>query len=181
MSTCIQDILKATNTSKGGFYNHFRTKEDLFVQALDEARKIWRERNLSGLDEIEKPLEKTKKLQIIYRDRYLKDADHFPGVCGFVTLSVELGEQRPHPARELNEGYARLRSVIDKLLCQAQEADQLSAEVDHEALTEMIFSGMLGVSVMYGMDRSAANLDRTINSLIEHLDRLTAQKPLAMR
>ncbi len=54
-STSIQDILSAANTSKGGFYNHFSSKEDLFFQVLDEARKIWRERNLHGLDEINEP------------------------------------------------------------------------------------------------------------------------------
>ena len=57
-STSIQDILAAANTSKGGFYNHFSSKEDLFYQVLDEARKIWRERNLSGLKQAESSLEK---------------------------------------------------------------------------------------------------------------------------
>ena len=54
-STSIHDILKAANTSKGGFYNHFSSKEDLFFHVLDEARKIWREKNLKGLDEIKNP------------------------------------------------------------------------------------------------------------------------------
>ena len=31
-STSIQDILAAANTSKGGFYNHFSSKEDLFYK-----------------------------------------------------------------------------------------------------------------------------------------------------
>ena len=47
-----------------------------------------------------------------------------------------------------------------------------SGTVNTHALAEMIFSGMLGVSVMYGMDKSSATLDHTINSLIEHLTRL---------
>ena len=58
LSTSIHDILLAANTSKGGFYNHFTSKEDLFFQVLDEARGIWREKNLSNLDQIENPLEK---------------------------------------------------------------------------------------------------------------------------
>lgn len=47
-----------------------------------------------------------------------------------------------------------------------------SGTVNTHALTEMIFSGTLGASVMYGMDKSSANLDRTIDSLIEHVTRL---------
>jgi len=57
LNTSLQDILKAANTSKGGFYNHFASKEELFFQVLDEARRIWREKNLSGLDEIENPVD----------------------------------------------------------------------------------------------------------------------------
>jgi hypothetical protein len=36
----------------------------------------------------------------------------------------------------------------------------------------MIFSGMLGASVMYGMDRSTEKLHRTIDSLIEYVGSL---------
>jgi len=61
LSTSMSQILEAAGTSKGGFYNHFKSKEELFFQVLDEARNIWREKNLSGLDEIENPIEKIKR------------------------------------------------------------------------------------------------------------------------
>jgi TetR/AcrR family transcriptional repressor of nem operon len=173
LSTSIGDIMKAANTSKGGLYNHFSSKEELFHAVLSEARKIWREKTLYQLDQTDKPIEKLIRLLRNYRDRYLKDADHFPGGCIFVTLSVELDDQRPHLARELNEGYVRLKAMIRRLLDQAQAAGELSGAIDTQALTEMIFSGMLGASVIYGMDKSRANLDRAINSLIEHVRRLT--------
>ena len=172
LSTSIGDIMKAANTSKGGLYNHFSSKEELFHAVLSEARKIWREKTLYELDTTDKPIEKLIRLLMNYRDRYLKDTDHFPGGCIFVTLSVELDDQRPHLARELNEGYGRLKAMIRRLLDQAKAAGELSDAIDTQALTEMIFSGMLGASVMYGMDKSATNLDRTINSLIEHVRRL---------
>ena len=172
LSTSIGDIMKAANTSKGGLYNHFSSKEDLFYAVLSEARKIWREKTLYKLDQADKPTEKLIRLLKNYRDRYLKDADDFPGGCIFVTLSVELDDQRPHLARELNEGYVRLKAMIRRLMDQAQEVGELSDAIDTQALTEMIFSGMLGASVMYGMDKSSATLNRTINSLIEHLRRV---------
>jgi TetR/AcrR family transcriptional repressor of nem operon len=169
LSTSIDDIMKAANTSKGGLYNHFSSKEELFYAVMSEARKIWREKTLYKLDRADKPIEKLIRLLKNYRDRYLKDADDFPGGCVFVTLSVELDDQRPHLARELNEGYVRLKAMIRRLLDQAQQAGELSDAIDTRALTEMIFSGMLGASVIYGMDKSRAGLDRTINSLIEHV------------
>jgi AcrR family transcriptional regulator len=172
LSTSIHDVLAAANTSKGGFYNHFQSKEDLFFAVLAEARKIWQEKNLSGLDEIEKPVEKIKKLLENYRDRYLKDTKNFPGGCIFVTLSVELDDQRPHLSRELNKGFSGFKAMIKRLLDQAKEAAELAEEMNTEALTEMVFAGMMGASVIYGTEKSTACLDKSINALIESLDRL---------
>jgi TetR/AcrR family transcriptional repressor of nem operon len=96
LGTSMNDILEAANTSKGGFYNHFKSKEELFYAVLEKAGMIWRERNLEGLDSIESPAGKLGKLLRNYSNRYLKDAENFPGGCVFITLSAELNDQRPH-------------------------------------------------------------------------------------
>ncbi len=172
LSTSMNDILQAANTSKGGFYNHFKSKEDLFFTVLDEARKNWREKNLADLDQLEKPVQKVKKLLENYRDRYLRDTKNLPGGCIFLTLTVELVDQKPRLSREVNDGFVRLKAMIKRLLDQGKESGELRDEVDTEAVTEMIFAGMLGASVIYDMEKSAASLDQSINSLIDHLERL---------
>ena len=110
--------MREANTSKGGLYNHFKSKDDTFLVVLSEARKLWRQRTLEGLDQIERPIEKVKKLLENHRDRYLQDAEAFPGGCIFVTLSVELDDQRPDFSRELHEGFVRLKAMIKRLLDQ---------------------------------------------------------------
>jgi len=171
-STSINDILEAANTSKGGFYNHFASKEDLFFQVLDEAQRIWREKTLSGLDEIESPVGKTKRLLENYRDRYLSDTENFPGGCIFITFSVELDDQRPHLSKEVSKGFMGLKAMLKRLLDEGREEGELSKNVDTSAITEMLFAGMLGASVIYGLDKSTASLDRSINTLINYLEKL---------
>jgi len=172
LSTSIHDIMLAANTSKGGFYNHFSSKEDLFFQVLDEARGIWREKNFSNLDEIVNPLEKIKMLLENYKDRYLKDTDNFPGGCFFITLSVELNDQRPHLAKEIDKGFIGLKNMFRKLLDQANAAGQLITDVNTEIVTEIIFNSMLGASVSYGANKSRASLDKSVRSIINYLDQL---------
>ncbi len=46
--------------------------------------------------------------------------------------------------------------------------------VDTNAVSDMLFSGMIGSSVIYGMDKSDKTLDRTINSLLVYLDTIAA-------
>jgi TetR/AcrR family transcriptional repressor of nem operon len=172
LSTSIHDIMREAETSKGGLYNHFKSKDEIFSAVLSEARKVWRDRNLAGLEEIQNPVEKVRKLLENYKDRYLKDTETFPGGCIFVTLSVELDDQNPSFSRELNEGFVRLKAMIRRLLDQGKESGELRPEVNTEAVTEMIFSGMLGASVIYGTAKSSVGLDRSISSLIDYLESL---------
>lgn len=172
LSTSTHDILEAAHTSKGGLYNHFKSKEDLFFTVLSEARKIWREKNLADLDQIENPVEKLKKILKNYKDRYLKDTKTFPGGCIFVALSVELDDQRPHLSREINEGFVRLKAMIKEFLDEGKRSGDLRKDVDTAAVTEMIFAGMLGTSVNYGMQKSSVSLEQSINSLIGYIDSL---------
>ena len=172
LSTSISGILEAANTSKGGLYNHFESKESLFFAVLTEATRIWREATLADLDQISKPVEKIKKFLENYRDRYLKDRSNFPGGCIFVTLSVELDDQRPVLSRELNKGFTGLRAMLNRLLDEGKGPGEGRKDVDTAAVTEMIFAGMLGASVIYGMEKSDACLHQAIGSLIEYLDKL---------
>ena len=172
LGTSIHDILAAANTSKGGFYNHFASKEDLFFSVLDEARKIWREKNLKGLDKVENPIERIKQLLKNYKDRYLKDADNFPGGCVFITLSAELNDQRPQLSKEIEKGFVGLKGMLRRFLEQGKKSGELINSVDTDTVTEILFSGMLGASLAYGVNKSKKGLDKSINALIEYLEQI---------
>ena len=172
IGTSLQDILSAADTSKGGFYNHFKSKEDLFYYVLDDARRIWRSKNLAGLDEIENPVDKIIKLLQNFRDQYLKDSEDFPGGCVFITLSVELNDQRPHLSQEITKGFVGLKNMLRRLLDQGKEIGELSNSVDSSAVTEILFAGMLGASVIFGIDKSSESLEQSINALIIYVESL---------
>jgi AcrR family transcriptional regulator len=170
MSTSINDILEAVGTSKGGFYNHFKSKEELLFAALSEARKIWRQKNLAGVDHWDRPLDKIKQILENYRERYLPDLEDFPGGCIFVALAVELNDQQPHLAREVNEGFRRFKGMLQRLLDQEKQAGHLKNGIDTGVVAETVFAGLLGASVAYVSDKSRENLDQSIEGLINFLN-----------
>ena len=172
LSTSILDIISAAETSKGGFYNHFTSKEDLFYQVLNESRKIWRQSNLKGIDEADDSIGKIKTLLINYKDRYLRDSENFPGGCIFIMFAVELGNSHPHLSREVQKGFVGLKAMLKRLLEEGREAGDFSNGVDTDTVTEILFNGMLGASVNYSVDKSGQSLDHSINSLINYIDKL---------
>ncbi|MDX2448247.1 MAG: TetR/AcrR family transcriptional regulator [Desulfobacterales bacterium] len=171
-STSMQDIISAAKTSKGGFYNHFSSKEDLFFQVLDEGRQIWREKNLYGIDEVKEPLDKIQKLLENYKNRYLIDTENFPGGCLFIMFAVELGDSHPHLSREVQKGFSGLKAMLKRLLDNGYPSTAAYNGISTDTVTEIIFNGMLGASVSYSLDKSYGALDTSINALIDYLDKL---------
>lgn len=172
MSTSTTDIILVAGTSKGGFYNHFKSKEQLFHETLSYARKIWREKNLYGLEARERPLHKIILLLENYRDRYLSDAHNFPGGCIFVNLAIELSDQLPPLANEVNEGFVRLKRMIRRFLDKEKRTGGINSSTDTGKVTNLVFSGLLGACVMYTSDKSSKNLNSTISSLISYIHSL---------
>jgi hypothetical protein len=142
------------------------------------AQSIWREKVLFGLEEIESPKGKIRKILENYRDRYLKDDFNFPGGCIFVTFSVELDDQRPDLMKEVAVGFLGLKRMLKTLLEEGKEIGELGADVNTDRATEMIFSGMIGSSVLFGVEKSTSSLDRSINALILYLNGLAPGKSL---
>ena len=173
LNTSISDIMEAADTSKGGFYNHYDSKEALFYEVLVIAQSIWREKVLYGLNEIDSPSAKVKKLLENYRDRYLAGSGDVPGGCIFVRVSLEssdLAYQWPGISQEISEGFDRFKVMIRRYLDQAKSAGEIETSVDTAETADIVFSSMMGASVMYSMDKSKEKLNGNITSIIRFVD-----------
>jgi TetR/AcrR family transcriptional repressor of nem operon len=176
LSTGINDIISAAETSKGGFYNHFASKEELFYAVLAESQALWREKVLDSIEEIDSPTEKIIKILQNYRDKYLKDNENFPGGCIFITFSVELDDTRPHLMREVNQGFEGFKNMLTGFLDEAIDQGEIGEMYHTETIAEMLFAGMLGSSVLYGVAKDNVALDLSIDSLIEYICRISKQQ-----
>jgi AcrR family transcriptional regulator len=172
LNTGVNEIIEAANTSKGGFYNHFSSKEDLFLQVLAEAQATWREKVLSGVRELDSPSEKISLIFQNYRDKYLKDSENFPGGCIFITLSVELDDQRPHLMREVNKGFIGFVELLTGLLKEGIEKGEFSNKIEVDKVANFLFTSMLGTSVLYGVNKSNSDLDKSIDTLFVYINLL---------
>lgn len=179
INTGVNEIIESVNSSKGGFYNHFASKEELFFEVLKEAQKIWRNRVLYRLNELDSPIEKLIQILDNYRNRYLQDEENFPGGCIFITFSVELDDQAPELMKEVNKGFEGLKNMLRNLIVEAKEAGELKPDTNVDRTTEMIFAGMIGSSVLFGVEKSTVTLDRSINALLDYLNEIRLTKSIA--
>lgn len=172
MNTSIKDIMLAANVSKGGFYNHFSSKEALFKEVVSVAQKMWREDVLHGINELQNPLDKMFLAIQNYNLRYLRNNTSIPGGCIFITLSVELDAQSPHLYAYIKKGFDGFRRMLNGWLKEAASMGQFKSSLDIDAVTEMVFATMIGASVIYGGERSSEKSDLTFGSLLQYIENL---------
>jgi hypothetical protein len=87
-------------------------------------------------------------------------------------FAVELGDSRPHLAKEVQKGFTGLKAMLKRLLDNGLPSAAAYNGINTDTITEIIFNGMLGASLCYSVDKSYEALDKSINSLIDYLDKL---------
>jgi hypothetical protein len=90
-----------------------------------------------------------------------------------------LDDQAPDLMREVNKGFEGLKNMLRNLIVEAKEVGELKPDTDVDRTTEMIFSGMIGSSVLFGVEKSTVTLDRSINALIDYLNEIRIVKSIA--
>jgi len=169
VATSINDILEACNISKGGLYNHFKSKEHLFNAVLEDARRIWRIRNMGGLEEIKSPVMKLIALINNYQNRYITDVGSFPGGCIFINLSIDLDDKIPQLAELVNRGFRGFKRLIYNLLIEAKQKNELKRNINIEEVCEIINAVLIGGAVSYSQEKSKQKLNKTISALENYI------------
>lgn len=131
LATGLQPLMKALGLTHGGFYAHFKSKDDLVEQALQQSAEQL-EASLADLEDEPKPLDGFIK-------RYLSSAHRdAPGAgCPLPTMSAELG-QRGQPSETTDEIVRNRLALISRHL----------AGEKAEARSALILSAMVGALVL---------------------------------
>ena len=106
----VADVMKAAGLTHGGFYGHFKSKDDLIAQATGEAARPFAEQ-WDRIVEAEGPA----ALKTIAK-RYLGEA-HLKGPgsgCQIAALGPEIARRAPHDRAAVTEGVKSLVEVLQK-------------------------------------------------------------------
>lgn len=144
LATGLQPLMKALGLTHGGFYAHFRSKDDLVEQALQQSADQLAE-GLKELEQDPQPLHGLIK-------RYLSAAHcKAPGAgCPLPTISAELGQRgQPSPVTDqiVRERLTMIASQLEGDNAEAQSALILSAMVGALLLSRSVSDPELAESL----------------------------------
>jgi AcrR family transcriptional regulator len=171
-NTSLTDIMKACGSSKGGVYNYFKSKEALCIATLEKARLIWKAQVVQDFDAEETQLNKLKTFLRNHCNKYLIDTTNFPGGCVFITLSLEFNDYSPNLSKLAENVFETVKRIIKNFLDQSKQLGEIKENIDVDLASEMVFTALIGSSVLYNNNKSTENLINSVNALIYYIDSL---------
>lgn len=156
--TSLSQILKATSLTKGGFYFHFQSKEDLGCAVVQSLERCWIEDIMPRIQAAGSPPERISALLTGGCDCRRKEGAR-PFIL-LMTLAGEAIDRRDRVGEKLRRVFRKWRSMIATLIEEGKETGYFPADVDSTALAGIILSTILG-----------GNLQALLNSRPEEYQR----------
>lgn len=145
MSTGLHDILEDVSVSKGAFYHHFKSKEDLAIAVLENLRSDYQEQVFEPVRQISEPGE---RLSFMFsRLLKLNESGQWKNCLLLARLSLELGQGPGDLPDLIQEVVETLLRFWEELIRQAVTAGILHDDIDPSGLAVLIHSTWLGATL----------------------------------
>lgn len=157
----VDEMVREAGFSKGAFYVHFESKEDLFWQMLEERISRQQETFREALDH-DRPM--AENVRTILKGVFnLVEDDPL-----WWSLFMEFGAHatRNEKVRErLAAMYGRWRAFLEQTLKAAQTAGRVRSDIDCEFAASLVMATVEGAIMHSRMAPQALRLDRMVEPL----------------
>ncbi|MEZ0130379.1 TetR family transcriptional regulator [Flavobacterium sp. LBUM151] len=143
-TTSIDDIIATTQVTKGAFYYHFKTKDEMGVAIIEEILKpTMLESFIPPIENSENPLE-----DLYNMISYLLLEDPFLQVkygCPVGNLTQEMTPWNNQFSKALTELVDQWKNTIEKAIANAKKLGMVRENVNGEQVAFFIMSGYWGI------------------------------------
>ncbi len=152
----VEDITSTAKVPKGSFYNHFKSKEELAVAALD---RYW-QRILGSLDLLSDtdvpPMARLKKY-FRHLSKVSKDAEFRTG-CFIGNMSVEMPSQSRMIQERLAIQLAAWTRAIESCVKEAQKDGTIRTDIESHTIASFLLNSWEGAVLRSKVDRDATSM-----------------------
>jgi TetR/AcrR family transcriptional regulator, transcriptional repressor for nem operon len=152
-------VMKASGLTVGGFYKHFRSKDDLLAEAIEEGIVEHGEKFLAWIEDVPPP----ERWKAIVR-HYLspEHCDHPEAGCPMATLAPEIARARPAVRKRI----ASLMKARREQVMQFMPGD---TDAEREKNFNIIFPAMAGAISVARILPDPEEREKILNDLRDHL------------
>lgn len=173
-NTSVDDILKELSLSKGAFYYHFDSKEDFFIQIIEQhvVRKVY-----SMLIEPIEGHENTLELITNCFEEALETAVHNELDYGFVLNNFinEFNGRNPEIMKHLNEILRIWEVTLVSAIQRGKFNGHIDRHVDAEGVAVYLMSSFIGIRTLMVETAPSARKYRFMSQLRQYFKSLEAK------
>lgn len=168
----MSDLMRVTGLKKGGIYNHFRSKDELALEAFDFAVQRIQQRFRGALKGKRHATERLLAILGIY-ERFLDDPP-VKGGCPILNTAVESDDTHPALRHQTQLAMDAWRSLIERIVAKGKARSELHPAVDGQAVATVLIATLEGGIMLSKLYDDPAHLDRALNHLRVYVQQLAS-------
>lgn len=159
----ISDIMRVTGLQKGGIYNHFKSKDELALQAFDYAFIQISQGYSTALKGKRHAVERLQAIIGIFHS--YTDAPIIKGGCPLLNTAVESDDSHPALRQRTQQAMNSWRNLICRIIQIGINKGEVVAVVDPDEIATVIISTLEGAVMMSKLYGDSIHLQRAIAHL----------------
>jgi AcrR family transcriptional regulator len=163
----ISDIMRATGLQKGGIYNHFKSKDDLALEAFDYAYRLVSQRVWEAVRKENSAIKRLQALVSVYLD-YLENPP-IAGGCPILNTAVESDDAHPALRDRVRDAVNNWHSLICRIIQKGIAKGEIQPSVEPDVVATIVISTIEGAIMMSKLYRDPIYLERAINHLQDYI------------
>ena len=160
----LSDVMDVTGLEKGGIYNHFKSKEDLALQAFDYAIGLVREEFGNSIKGKRDAIERLQGVITVFERQAA--GYPLPGGCPVMNTAIEADDALPALRERARQAMDEWHDFIGRVVRRGQEKGEVKPDIDPLLVSTILIStaeGAIMQSKLYGnlepMQRASAYLN----------------------
>ena len=144
--TSMNDIVEASGQSKGAIYNHFKSKERLFLSLLEKQTMLGLNQLKGSFASEETAVEKLRKVL----DLTMVNSCDCPSEVGRMQIEFMIAASRIRSLTfDMKNRYNTIHAFVRELIDEGINNGEFKSEVDSESLTSLLYATLEGLGLQY--------------------------------
>ena len=144
--TSMNDIVEVSGQSKGAIYNHFESKERLFLSLLEKQTMLGLNQLKGSFTSEETAVEKLRKVL----DLTMVNSCDCPSEVGRMQIEFMIAASRIKSLTfDMKNRYNTIHAFVRELIDEGINNGEFKSEVDSESLTSLLYATLEGLGLQY--------------------------------
>jgi AcrR family transcriptional regulator len=144
--TSMNDIVKASGASKGAIYNHFESKEHLFMSLLNIQTEVGLEQISAIFSEDDTSIDKLKK---IFKATFGSSVACTREICMMQTEFMVTASRIESLGPNLLRRYLTIQQFVVDIIEEGKKIGEIKQDLDSESLVALVFATLDGLGFQY--------------------------------